>query len=94
MSVATSNGTIRPAIISEAAAWLIEFRAGDVNGDASMQFIDWLRRSPEHVRAYLEISRVWAKLPNSDPEHKIDITALIERARREPYIIKRPSWRD
>ena len=87
MKVKISNGRTHPAIIAEASAWFIEFRAGDVNGDARARFIEWLRRSPEHIHAYLEISGVWAELPTSDPEGRIDIAALIARARGEPDVI-------
>jgi transmembrane sensor len=88
MKVGVSNGRTHPAIIAEASAWFIEFRAGDVNGDARARFIEWLRRSPEHIHAYLEISGVWAELPTSDPEGKIDIAALLARARGEPDVIE------
>ena len=93
MKVAVSNGRTHPAIIAEASAWFIEFRAGDADGDARVRFIEWLRRSPEHIHAYLEISGVWAELPTADPEGKIDIEALIERARGEPDVIPLPSDR-
>jgi transmembrane sensor len=93
MKVTVTNGRTHPAIIAEASAWFIEFRAGDVDGDARMRFIEWLRRSPEHIHAYLEISGVWAELPTADPEGKIDIEALIERARGEPDVIVLPSDR-
>ncbi|HXP66282.1 MAG TPA: FecR family protein [Steroidobacteraceae bacterium] len=90
--MATSNGKnhsgkTHPAIVAEASAWFIEFRAGDVDGDARLQFIEWLRRSPEHIHAYLEISGVWADLPTSDPAGKIDIEALISRARDEADVV-------
>ena len=91
MKVTISNGRTHPAIIAEASAWFIEFRAGDVDGDARARFIEWLRRSPEHIHAYLEISGVWADLPTADPEGKIDIAALIERARSAPDVIALPS---
>lgn len=87
MKVAVSNGRIHPSIIAEASAWFIEFRAGDVDGDARVRFIEWLRRSPEHIHAYLEISGVWADLPAADPQGKIDIAALTERARDAPDVI-------
>jgi transmembrane sensor len=93
MKVGVSGGKTHPAIIAEASAWFIEFRSGDVNGDARMRFIEWLRRSPEHIQAYLEISGVWAELPNSDPHGKIDIPALIARARGEADVIALPSDR-
>ena len=87
MKMGISNGRTHPSIIAEASAWFVEFRAGDVDGDARMRFIEWLRRSPEHIHAYLEISGVWADLPTSDPKGKIDVAALIARARGEPDVI-------
>jgi transmembrane sensor len=87
MRVRISKGKTHPAIVAEAAAWFIEFRAGDVNGEMRLQFIEWLRRSPEHIQAYLEISGVWAELPTGDPAGKIDIESLIARARNEPDVI-------
>jgi len=82
------NAKTHPAIVAEASAWFIEFRAGDVAGDARLRFIDWLRRSPEHIQAYLEVSGVWAELPTSDPGGKIDLAAMIARARGEADVIE------
>jgi ferric-dicitrate binding protein FerR (iron transport regulator) len=63
-------------------------RARDVTGDARLHFIEWLRRSPEHIQAYLEAFGVWAELPTSDPSGKINIAALIARARSEVDVIE------
>jgi transmembrane sensor len=87
MRIGISTGKTHPVIVAEAAAWFIEFRAGDVHGEARLQFIEWLRRSPEHIQAYLEVSGVWAELPSSDPEGRIDIASLIARAHSEPDVI-------
>src|SRR6202034_681224 len=85
-SVPSSNKP-HPAIIAEASAWFVEFRADDVSGEARARFIDWLRRSPEHIQAYLEVSGTWSELPTADPERKLDLSALIARARDEPDIV-------
>jgi transmembrane sensor len=87
MRTAPSSNKPHAAIIAEASAWFVEFRAEDVASDARSRFIDWLRRSPEHIQAYLEVSGAWCELPGVDPEHKIDIGALIARARQEPDIV-------
>ena len=87
MRIGISTGKTHPAIVAEAAAWFIEFRAGDVHGEARSRFIEWLRRSPEHIQAYLEVSGVWAELPSSDPEGRIDVASLMARARSEPDVI-------
>jgi transmembrane sensor len=91
MRIRPLNPKTRSTIVAEASAWFIEFRAGDVTGDARVQFIEWLRRSPEHIQAYLEVSGAWAELPASDPTRKIDIDAMIARARGEADVIELPS---
>jgi transmembrane sensor len=88
MRIGPLNAKTHSAIVAEASAWFIEFRAGDVTGDARLHFIEWLRRSPEHIQAYLEVSGVWAELPTADPNGKINITALIARARGEADVIE------
>src|SRR3984957_17334768 len=87
MRIRSSSGTTPAAIVAEASQWFIEFRAGDVHGEARLRFIEWLRRSPEHIQAYLEVSGVWSELPSSDPEGRLDIASLIARARNEPDVI-------
>jgi transmembrane sensor len=87
MKIRYSNGKTHAAVVAEASEWFIDFRAGDVDGEARSRFIEWLRRSPEHIQAYLEVSGVWSELPSSDPEGRFDIAALIARARNEPDVI-------
>ena len=87
MKIGSASGKPHSVIVAEASAWFIEFRAGDVNGEARLHFIEWLRRSPEHIQAYLEVSGAWSELPASDPEGKIDIASLIARARNEADVI-------
>jgi transmembrane sensor len=88
MIIRYSNGKTHAAVVAEASEWFIDFRAGDVDGEARVRFIEWLRRSPEHIQAYLEVSGVWSELPSSDPEGRFDIAALIARARNEPDVIR------
>jgi transmembrane sensor len=87
MRIRYSNGKTHAAVVAEASEWFIDFRAGDVDGEARLRFIEWLRRSPEHIQAYLEVSGVWSELPSSDPEGRFDIASLIARARNEPDVI-------
>ena len=87
MRIRYSNGKTQTAVVAEASEWFIEFRAGDVNGEARLRFIEWLRRSPEHIQAYLEVSGAWSELPSSDPDGRLDIASLIARARNESDVI-------
>src|SRR5260221_2629988 len=87
MKIGPSSGKPHPAIVAEASAWFIEFRAGDMNDVARQHFIEWLRRSPEHIHAYLEVSGAWAELPTSDPEGTIHISFRIARPRRDDHVV-------
>jgi transmembrane sensor len=87
MKSRTSNSKAHMAIVAEASAWFTEFRAGDVTDESRTQFIDWLRQSPAHIQAYLDISRIWAELPASEAAPHFDMNALIEEARRSADVI-------
>ncbi|HEX4242398.1 MAG TPA: FecR domain-containing protein [Steroidobacteraceae bacterium] len=87
MRIKYSNGKTHAAAVAEASEWFIEFRAGDVTGEARSRFIEWLRRSPEHIQAYLEVSGAWSELPSADPHGRFDIPALIARARNEADVV-------
>ncbi|MEP7247935.1 MAG: DUF4880 domain-containing protein, partial [Gammaproteobacteria bacterium] len=49
-----------PQIIDEAAAWLVDMREPVVTEERRALFAEWLRASPAHVGAYLEIAKLWA----------------------------------
>lgn len=72
-------------IYEEACEWLVHFRAGDADDDvaARARLDEWLRRSPDHVRAYLEVSTIWEDTASHDAERKIDAAAHIARALSE-----------
>jgi transmembrane sensor len=46
-------------ISEEAAEWFIDFRTTDPDAASRAQFDTWVRSSPEHLRAYLEIAAIW-----------------------------------
>lgn len=53
-------------IIEEAAQWFVEVNTGDVDFATRNRFDAWLRASPEHLRAFLEMLPFWedaAELP-------------------------------
>jgi len=76
-----SSASPNHLIVAEACTWFVDFRYGDVDDEAGVRFSEWLRRSPEHVQAYLGIASVWADLPDRDHDGQIDIAALIASAR-------------
>lgn len=53
------NAKLSPQIVEEASDWFVEFSEGKVDVAARKRFDTWLRRSPEHVQAYLNITAVW-----------------------------------
>jgi transmembrane sensor len=87
MRIRYSNDKTQTAVVAEASEWFVEFRAGDVSGEARLRFIEWLRRSPEHIQAYLEVAAAWSELPSSDPGGRLDIASLIARAQNESDVI-------
>jgi transmembrane sensor len=74
----TDRKKLNSQIYDEASDWFVEFRTGDVDTAGRKRFSTWLRTSPEHVRAYLELAAIWNEGPRLDPEHKFDGPALAE----------------
>jgi transmembrane sensor len=68
-------------IIDEAAQWFVEFSCGDDDRNARRAFDAWLRKSPEHVRAYLEMFPLWQDASKVDAAQATSADALIELAR-------------
>lgn len=81
MNIRSTKSSKADIVATEASAWFIEFRTGDATAGDRARFYEWLRRSPDHIQAYLEVAEGWAELPTSDPAHRIDIQTLVQRAR-------------
>jgi transmembrane sensor len=71
-------------IYEEACEWFIECRAGDLDDAARAEFDRWLRKSPEHQSAYLEIAAIWNEGPTLDPANRWDLNTLIAQAAEDP----------
>lgn len=67
-------------ILDEASRWFVDFRVGDVDAAARARFDEWLRASPEHVRAYMQMASTYVDLPQMT-NREIDSQALIAFAR-------------
>src|SRR3982074_3818327 len=74
-------------ILDEASEWFVDFRAGDVDSQARERFDLWLRQSPEHTRAYIEIETTYVVLPTLNPERKHDVHELLAYARSEGNVV-------
>jgi len=81
-----TNPRINAELRHEAIEWLITFSEGDVDAAARKRFNDWLRTSPEHVRAYLRVAAFWQDADRVAPEAQRDIDALVQAARAETNI--------
>ncbi|MFC4313065.1 FecR family protein [Steroidobacter flavus] len=76
---------INAQILEEAAEWFVEFDQEDIDLASRRRFDEWLRRSPDHVRAFLELVPVWEQgrvgrgpLAGDDPQ------SIIARALNAP----------
>lgn len=74
-------------IIDEAAEWFVEFSTGEVDEIARSDFDRWLRKSPEHVKAYLELLPIWADGATPLPEHEASAEDLIALARTSDNVV-------
>src|SRR5882762_995276 len=83
MKTKQSQPKLNRQILDEASGWFVDFRVGDVDQQARERFDRWLRQSPEHIRAYMEIARTYVELPAINPNRKIDVRELIAYARSD-----------
>lgn len=78
--------SLNDQISREAAEWLVEFRSGDVDAAGQREFDAWLRASPEHIRAFIEMAALWHEGGGIDPRRELDLEAIIALARSEQRI--------
>src|SRR6266853_3710597 len=71
-------------IYEEASTWFVESRAGDLDEAGRREFDAWLRKSPEHLSAYLEVAAIGNEGPGLDPAGKWDADTLIAEAAKDP----------
>jgi transmembrane sensor len=63
MSMHRTPRSANQQILEEASLWFVTLRSPDFTPTVAREFHDWLKRSPEHIRAYLEIAAVYADIP-------------------------------
>jgi transmembrane sensor len=80
MKPKTPRSRVGRLILEEASEWFVDFRVGDVDAHAREAFDEWLRRSPEHIRAYMEIAKTYVELPALRSAGAVDVDALIAYA--------------
>lgn len=68
-------------IYAEASEWFVDFRDREPDEATRRAFDRWLRKSPEHLSAYLEIAAIWSDGSRLDPRQRWTRDRLIEEAR-------------
>ena len=74
-------------ILDEATTWFVEFSENDVSQAQRQQFIAWLRTSPEHIRAYLQITAHWEDARALESSRRQSIDELIALARTDSNVV-------
>ncbi len=74
-------------IYAEASEWLVEFRTGEARLEKRRAFQDWLDASPEHVRAYLELTSIWEDSSGLDRERRLDLESMVAASRAETNVV-------
>jgi transmembrane sensor len=87
MRTKTPTPALNRQILDEASEWFVDFRVGDVDTAARERFDEWLRRSPEHIRAYWEIAKTYVELPAAPAPGKLDVAALIAYAHSDANVV-------
>lgn len=75
------------AVFAEAAEWMADCREGYLDEAGLRRFHEWLRRSPEHIQAYLEAVALWEDIPALAAGMEIDADAIVARARAQKGVI-------
>ena len=88
MKTDQSRPKLHPQILDEASAWFVDFRVGDVDSIARGRFDQWLRQSPEHIRAYMEIAKIYVELPTFSAQRKFDVDELVAYARSAGNVVQ------
>lgn len=86
MTLERRNG-FNHQISEEAADWLVEFRTGDIDAGGREDFDAWVRASPEHLRAFVEMAALWVESGSVDAQRRLDVDSIITRARAEGSIV-------
>ncbi len=76
-----SRRRLNQQVYEEASDWFVRFRTGTVDEPARREFDQYLRRSPEFLRAYLEMTAIWNEAERLDATRRWDSDALIAAAR-------------
>lgn len=74
-------------IYEEASEWVVQHRTGELGAQDRRRFDAWLRQSPQHVSAYLEMSSIWEGVPQIDASLNPTAAQLIEQSRVDSNVV-------
>lgn len=78
--MARFSSRLNAQIYSEAAEWFVTCRSGALDDADRRKFDGWLRQSPQHLSAYLELAAIWDEGPVLDAQRRYDTETLIAEA--------------
>jgi transmembrane sensor len=74
-------------ILEEAGDWLVELNSEAADPGLQKRFQAWLRTSPEHVRAYLELVAIWESGAEMPLESEVSVETLIAAGRTPDNVV-------
>lgn len=80
------HSRLNQQINEEAARWFVELRTGDLHARGRLEFDAWVRASPEHLRAFVEIAGLWKYAADVSSRDSFSTEALIADAAAEGNI--------
>jgi transmembrane sensor len=78
---------VHPQVREEATEWFVAFCEREVDASGRESFDRWLRTSPGHIQAYLQISALWQGAGLLVENIEIDIEELAQRALSEDNVL-------
>jgi transmembrane sensor len=72
------------SIHETASEWFVDFRTGEPVESERKRFLAWLRESPLHMVAYLEVAALWAESGKCRVERRWPEAELIAQAKEQP----------
>lgn len=87
MDTGTPKLKLNAQIVEEAAEWLVEFSCGNADLETRRHFDAWLRASPQHIRAYLELLPTWEAGAAARGDGAPSAESLIALARESSNVV-------
>lgn len=78
MSTNSSTTGTQLAAEAEAAEWFVQMREPSVSAESRTAFGEWLRASPLHVGAYLEMARLWTDAAHIGRQLAVGLEAQLQ----------------